>query len=185
MPTGTATGATTGTGTTFCATWHTIKVSHRPGLGFCVTDGTAASVMVKQGEDGSFTLSGEAFRKAPGETDGCYFGYLESCMKKQAFSETKLTPTERDRLISLVAAMPPGKCTANGNCDPCIITTLTIDDFSDEDWEGCCLEASGPETHLAGEHAIVAFIDSLVPGNVAVGVDASAGDARRDSRPDR
>jgi hypothetical protein len=97
-----------------------------------------------------------------------------------------LTAAQRDQLDSLVAAMPPGKCTSDGRTDPCILTTLSIDGLSDTDWQSGCLGTSGPGTHLAGDRAIVSFIDSLVPANLPVGVDASTGaDMRMDSAPGR
>jgi hypothetical protein len=101
-------------------------------------------------------------------------------------SETKLTPAESEQLGSLVAALLPGRCTSDGMFGPCVLTTLSVDAVSDTDWGQGCREASGPGTHLAGERAIVSFIDSLVPADVADSGDASAGGgAPVDSAPGR
>jgi hypothetical protein len=191
--TGTATGGTTapstgtGTSTGVCATWDQITVSRKAAMGFCPQGDTASSAVIKRTGDGSLILTGEAFRAAPGETEGCISAYLlTKCFKRQTIPETRLTPAQRDQLIGLIAAMPPGWCTPMGYCDPCMVTTLTIGDFSDADSVGCCYESSSPGTHMASEHAVVSFIDSLIPGAAPVGVDAAAGDTRRmDSRSDR
>ena len=196
-PTGVATGAstgttsafstsgTTGTATAICAMWGSITVSRTDGMSFCPQAGRAASVMVRRGEDGSLTLSGAAYRTAPAGTTGCLYATTDPCWKQETFAETRLTPAQRGQLDSLVAAMPPGTCTSDGRTDPCILTTLSIDGVSDTDWGSGCRETSGPRTHLAGERAIVSFIDSLVPANLPVGVDASTGaDMRMDSTPD-
>jgi hypothetical protein len=187
VPAGTATSLGTSTSTGICATWSQIKVSRTSGLGFCPVAGSAESVMVKLADDGSLTLSGDAFDTAPRGDNQVCLGTAPSsqCWVKQPFPDMRLTPAQRDELMGLVAALPPGWCTPNGACDPCLRTTLTIDQFSNTDWVGCCYESSQPGTHMAGEHAIVSFIDSLIPKAPVVGVDASADGAQRDSRTDR
>jgi hypothetical protein len=183
--TGTTTGLGTGPTIGVCATWDTIKLTRRNGLGFCPKANTAASVVIKRSADGSLSLSGEAFRLAAEATGGCTDVYSNVCIRGQAFQQATLTLGERDQLMSLVSAAPSGSCPHNGYCDPCLITTLSIDGISDEDWEGCCTDPTGPGSHRAGVRAIVAYIDSLVPKASAASVDASAGDAPRDSRTDR
>jgi hypothetical protein len=173
-PTATSTGVTTGTGRAVCATWNTITVFRRNGLGFCPVADTASSVTIKRADDGSLVLGGKAFRADAAGTSGCVSTSAGVCLVTQAIPQTTLTPAQSEQLMSLLSAMPPGSCPHNGACDPCLITTLTVDDNSEADWEGCCTDPSGPGTHRAGYRAVVAFIDRLLPATAPSKADASA-----------
>jgi hypothetical protein len=181
-PTATSTGVTTGTGRAVCATWNTLTVFRRNGLGFCPAADTASSVVIKRADDGSLVLGGKAFRTGASAASGCVSTSSGVCLVEKSVDQTKLTPAQSEQLLSLLSAMPSGSCPHSGSCDPCLITTLTIDDYSEADWEGCCTDPSGPGTHRAGYRAVVAFIDSLLATIVPTKGDASADGATR-SRP--
>jgi hypothetical protein len=135
-----------------------VTLTRTGALGFCIYPGQMFRVEAVPDQAGGVVVSGEIHRGYE-TTPTC--GSAQ-CPIRHPFGPVTLSAEQQARLGALVAAVPAGQCAGppGGGCDPCQITTVTIDGVGYVD-NPCSAELC--PGYFKAMYAIESFFDGLVP----------------------
>ncbi len=109
------------------------------GYGFCLSKGDVLQGMLSANQNAA-TYVGTAATDGDRSKEACLDEYSETCMVSQAFGPKQVAPQQLQEVRALVKRIPPKECDEQENleCDPCRITTLSVDGTSVDSF--CCGE---------------------------------------------
>ena len=112
------------------STIRTMQLTRRGALGFCIDDGQFLNAQITTGADGLLELSGQLHRgwneSEPTGCDGL------ACQQVEEIGPIQLDDAQLSSLEQLTEQLPEGGCPdkVNGVCDPCLVSSLTVNDVS-------------------------------------------------------
>lgn len=146
-----------GPGTQYPEELAEVRISRSPGLGFCVDEGQLVSGRVAVSA-GVGTLSGTVAVPGDPVTDEC-FDTWGDCLISGELEARTLSGDELEALREHVAAVVSKRCARDPHlaCDPCVVTTITVDDVAEDDY--CCGEINSSFTESF--RVLARFLDGL------------------------
>ena len=139
-----------------------LRFERHPAAGFCVAPGQILESAIVYTEVGDYRFEGTVFRNWVDEPPDCIpeISNLD-CVIDESFALT-LTGTQLAELETLLERLPEDRCEPIPmfECDPCIVTSLEIDNHERSDH--CCGNQLSPGYGEAF-NALADFLDSL-PG---------------------
>ena len=139
----------------------TLLIERGGANGYCITPGQIMSGGIAYGQLGDFQASGSAFRGWVGAPPECYGEDDDpNCYLAESF-QVQLSDNQVSELAGLLQELPEDRCEdAMQLCDPCEITTVTVDleTYSNH----CCGTQLSPGYEQALQ-SVLDYLDSLVP----------------------
>jgi hypothetical protein len=112
-----------------------LRMSRRPGLGFCPEPDELLWAEITHGLSGDVLFTGAIAREGDSATGNCQDdpGALSWCLISEAIPLQRLTPRQERDLAEFLAAIPIEYHEINGACDPCLITRYEFGERVEED----------------------------------------------------
>ena len=136
--------------------YHTIHISRKPGLGFCVYERQVVEATLTLVEDGALFEGTKAVLGDP-ETNVCINQYLElePCIIAKHFGPIKINHIQLEGLHEFLINVPRKNCDAIVECDPCVIESISVDEITAS--TDCCVDSN----FTSAFSALANFLDQL------------------------
>ncbi len=143
----------------FSSNYHTITLERSPQLGFCITENEIVSGTLSITSDGA-SFQGTKAESSTSNDDSCLLTSItHPCMTGAAFGPIEIDQNQLDEIQNIVVQIPQWQCDYDGACDPCILTTITVDDIQGRDTT-CCNNSD--ENYRAAFNSLVDYLDNLL-----------------------